>query len=561
MSDFMTTGPGSPSFRDLMGNSTKYQVPRFQRDYAWDKEEWEDLWADIEILQEGPHYMGYIVLQRNGKDTYDVIDGQQRLVTLSLVVLVAMKKINNLIDNGDGIEDNGDRLSRMTEQYIGFKDLVSLRVQTKLTLNRNNRSFYKSICDNLNPPDLVATKKTNNLLKEAFSFFDKKYMGSTGSEIAQFVETVSTKFIFTSIIVQDSFNAYKVFETLNARGVQLSTPDLLKNHIFSVISENGDVPDETLDDLDLDWSDMTTQLGSANITDFIRYHHNFQKKYVTKRELYRSARELCDVPGNAYGYLRSLKIYAPVYAALSDPYSEWWKRYDGAYADARKYLQALKLYSIKQPFAVLMIAFTEFSSKEFIALLKCLYIISIRYNVVCSLSPNKQERLYNEMALKIFCKKYKRSSHIKNGEEFKNMYPEDEHFRNSFEILKIPSKSKPKKIRFILAEIENVTYSGSMDYENVSLEHICPYNPNQHWHESFGGGVNDILDRLGNMVILKKDDLGRVSFDEKKQTYKDPDCSYQLAQKVAEYENWDIGTLNSHQSWMAEQAVAIWRVD
>ena len=112
--------------------------------------------------------------------------------------------------------------------------------------------------------------------------------------------------IFTKIVVQDELNAYKVFETLNARGVQLSTPDLLKNYIFSVVTKNHDVSDEELNELDESWSDIVSQLGESNFTDFIRYHHNFQKKLVTKKELFASIRQLASTPETAYAYLNSL---------------------------------------------------------------------------------------------------------------------------------------------------------------------------------------------------------------------------------------------------------------
>ncbi len=99
MAAFMLIEPSNQSFQELVGNGIQYQVPRFQRDYAWDRQQWEELWADIEtIAEEQFHYMGYIVLQRKGQYDFEVIDGQQRLITLSVLILAAMKSIQNLID-------------------------------------------------------------------------------------------------------------------------------------------------------------------------------------------------------------------------------------------------------------------------------------------------------------------------------------------------------------------------------------------------------------------------------------------------------------------------------
>lgn len=79
------------TYRKLIGNGLIYRIPRFQRDYSWTEEEWEDLWADIlgtiQVGGEPAHYMGYLVLQSQDEKSFDVIDGQQRLTTLTLIRL------------------------------------------------------------------------------------------------------------------------------------------------------------------------------------------------------------------------------------------------------------------------------------------------------------------------------------------------------------------------------------------------------------------------------------------------------------------------------------------
>lgn len=559
MSNFMLMEPANQAFGELLGNGVKYSVPRFQRDYAWDQEQWEDLWADIESIEdENYHYMGYIVLQRKGQHDFEVIDGQQRLVTLSVIVLAAMKHIQTLIDNNQDAEHNKERLKEITNRFIGSKDIVSLRVSSKLTLNRNNSRYYKDLCSHLQPPNQRGLTSTNNLLRNAFEFFCSKNMGATGEEIAEFINQFTSRMIFTKIVVQDSLNAYKVFETLNARGVKLSTPDLLKNYLFSIVTANNDVSDERLDEMDESWSSIVVQLGENDFTDFVRYHHNFQKSNVTKKDLFKSVRQLYQTPKEAYAYLESLHEYAPIYASLANPYDEWWPQQGEQYKEAKKYLEGLKLFGIKQPFTVLMIAFTKFTAAEFIATLKYIYILSIRYNVICSYSPSDQERAYNQIAINIFNDTFKRASHIKNSDIFRQLYPSDDAFKNAFEFHKMPSRRSSRKIRFLLAEIES-NFGRTINYADTTLEHVCPYNPDESWHRAFGEGINDIIDRLGNMVLLERDDLRRADFVAKKQAYLATE--FRLAKKVAEYDSWDLASLNQYQSWLADQAVKSWRVD
>ncbi len=449
MAAFMLMEPSNQSFQELVGNGIQYQVPRFQRDYAWDRQQWEELWADIEtIAEEQFHYMGYIVLQRKGQYDFEVIDGQQRLITLSVLILAAMKSIQNLIDKHQSVDDNIQRLNVLKQRYIGATNPVSLKVDSKLSLNRNNSANFKALCANLQAPNRRGQTQTNQLINQCFKFFQEKPLGDSGEAIAEFIERVASSMIFTKIVVQDDLNAYKVFETLNARGVQLSTPDLLKNYIFSIVTKNNQIPDDELNELDETWSEIVFQLGESNFTDFIRYHHNFQAHLSQKKALFSSIRKLADTREKAYSYLRSLGNYAPLYASLLNPEDEWWANQEQNYRPAKKYLEGFGLFNIKQPFTVLMSAFFKFSADEFIKLVKYLYVLSIRYNVICHFSPNEQETIYNQLAIKIHNKEFTRASHIKNSELFKKLYPCDEAFFNAFEFCKMPSRRSEKKYVF-----------------------------------------------------------------------------------------------------------------
>lgn len=550
---FMLMEPKNENFNELIGGSGKYIVPRFQRDYAWDIEQWEDLWSDITTLgDEGFHYMGYIVLQQKEQYQYEVIDGQQRLVTLSIIVLAAMKAITDMIARGEDEEENRERLDEITKKFVGNKNLVSLKVTSKLELNRNNNKYFQRICSDLEAPNNRGMTATNKLIKKCFSYFCKKEFGPTGADVAQFIVSFSSSMVFTKIIVQDDLNAYKVFETLNARGVQLSTPDLLKNYLFSIVTKNENIDDDELNDLDEQWSEIISELGESNVSDYVRYHHNSQRKMVTKNDLFSAMRKVVQKPEEAYEYLRSLIEFAPIYASLINPDDSWWAEQDQQYKDARTYLSGIRLFNIKQPLSILLPAFKCFSPQEFVKITKYLYVFSIRYNVICHLSPSEQESIYNQIAIKISDLTYTRASHVKNSEEFQRLYPDDKSFFNSFEFHRMPSRQTAKKIRFLLSEIEN-HLGNPCDYDKTTLEHICPYNPEQEWTDKFGEGINDVKDRLGNMLLLDKDNLKRASFPEKKAAYLK--SKFKVAHKVAEYEQWNQETVNDLQKWMSEIAV------
>jgi len=112
------------TYRALLGNGLTYRIPRFQRDYSWDEEQWEDLWTDIlaTLPRDGEpaHYMGYLVLQTFDNRSFEVIDGQQRLTTLSLIVLAAMRLLNKMVQEGRNADANQKRIEQLRATYIGF---------------------------------------------------------------------------------------------------------------------------------------------------------------------------------------------------------------------------------------------------------------------------------------------------------------------------------------------------------------------------------------------------------------------------------------------------------
>jgi hypothetical protein len=95
----------------------------------------------------------------------------------------------------------------------------------------------------------------------------------------------------------------------------------------------------------------------------------------------------------------------------------------------------------------------------------------------------------------------------------------------------------------------------------VSLEHICPYNPNEAWITGFGEGYKEVKDRLGNMLLLPKQinkEIDTKPFMEKKKIY--TASGLKLAEKVANYDEWNKQSVDDFQHWMAELAIKVWKI-
>ena len=244
MSEFIT-------LNTVLGNGKSYKVPMFQRDYSWEKDDWEDLWNDIEeIPNDKTHYLGYIVLQpiEGDNESYWVIDGQQRLTTLSILAIAVTALFDTWSKNDIDTDDNKVRFEKVTERYLGNFSTSKLSISPKIALNRNNDDYYQSYLLKLRQPQsLVRLKPSQKLLQKAFNYFfeqlQQKFSNNTsGADLAEYLEKiVGNGIVFTQIVVHNDLDAFKVFETLNARGVKLSTADLLKNYLFKLTYQLGEL--------------------------------------------------------------------------------------------------------------------------------------------------------------------------------------------------------------------------------------------------------------------------------------------------------------------------------
>jgi uncharacterized protein with ParB-like and HNH nuclease domain len=164
---------------EIFGNGKKYIVPLYQRDYSWKEDNWEDLWADILLAIESNsvHYMGAIVLQNKGNKTFNIIDGQQRLTTITIIALACIAKIKELATNNIDREANEERVKLLSSKFIGDKDPSSLTYFSKLSLNENNNTFFQMYILTLKTPDNLILRKfkdSDRLLLKAYKFFQEK---------------------------------------------------------------------------------------------------------------------------------------------------------------------------------------------------------------------------------------------------------------------------------------------------------------------------------------------------------------------------------------------------
>lgn len=546
-------------FGSLIRSGGKYIIPKFQRDYSWDVEQWDDLWQDIEnmIAEHGDHYMGYLVLQATNSKDCLIIDGQQRFTTITIIILAAIKSIQKLIDVGIEVEENQQRIQKLKDTYIGNVDPVTLEYDNILVLNRNNDSYYKEYIVKLGELKLRNTSYTEKLMKKCFEWYEKQLTNKfkTGREYAELITNIVDNLYFTIIRVNNEMNAFRVFETLNARGVQLSSSDLLKNYLFSLVDNTAQHPDR-IETLETKWSALTKNIQAEKLPDFIRYYWNSKNKTVRSNELFKAIRDKIKTETEVFALINDMLSYSDIYMALRNANDEFWQ----ANANITKNIELLGFFNLKQPYSLLMAAYKSLDITTFARLLDNIIIIGFRYSVICGKNPNDVERIYNKIAIQVTEEKTYRK------ELLKEIYVDDNEFIPLFNHKQFVDNSRNNKIiKYILGKIERFkggTRDVNFTSETDSIEHILPQNPNEEWGED-NYDFDALIYRLGNLCLLEKSyntDIENKPFSEKIETYKK--SAFETTRSIpTEYAEWNSDSINKRQQQMGNCAKSIWKID
>lgn len=554
------------NLRELLANGKHYEVPSFQRDYSWTEENWEELWLDLVELQQGdrPHYMGTLVLQSQRADHYRIIDGQQRLATLSLLVVAALHCLREIIAAGADVDDNRKRESLLRSNFLGAEHPVTLQTSPKLTLNSANHRFYEGTLLTLNAPfSLKQLPPAEKLLWRAMEYFRDKLRerfvpNKDGAGLTRFIyELVASRLLFIQIQVQDELSAYTVFETLNARGLELSSADLLKNYFFSIVHPTGE---GSLRAAQGYWQVIAEKVPPKEIPEFLRHYLNSRMANVRKERVYKTLRTQITTAQDVFAWLGHLRDAAHLVDALDDASDPFWE--EPELAPAREHVRHLILYRVTQYRPLIFAGWRKLPRAEMPALLRLCDVIAFRYTVIGQRNPNRLEDVYNRIAVTL--EEGRISTLAQVRESLQGIVVPDDEFRESFAKRAIPADGQQKKlVRYILSALEKQAYNHDIDYESTpaTIEHILPHSPEGEWARAFTPEQHErYVERLGNYLLLEAKlnnrRAGNAPLREKRAIYAE---SQFLTTREFPFEEWSPQAIEQRQAAMARLATAIWR--
>jgi len=552
------------TFLDLIGNGKKYRVPSFQRDYAWEEEQWEDLWNDIQELLQAPgtnHYMGALVVKALSEREFQIIDGQQRIATLSVLVLAVIQCLHHLPGDEATRNANAERAMGLRQDFIGKKDSASLLHSSKLFLNATNDGFYQDYLVQLRKPSNPrGLAKSNQLLWQCFNWFGKRLTesGLVGESLARLVsDTLAWQLQFIRITVEDDFSAYTVFETLNARGLELSSTDLLKNYMFSLVPTPTD-----LDALQRRWQHLIGTIKHERFPDFLRYHLLCQSPQIRKQRLFKKVREEVKTSADVFALIDALEQRADLFAAMDDTSHEYWTDRPAA----KPYVRDLQLFGVRQHMPLVFAAWERMSADDFTRVLKLLCMLSVRYTVIGSLNTNELEPVYHRAAKALLDGAGRTPAEV--FAQLRSVYVDDDKFVRDFSHKEMDTTGRRKKVvKYLLCALESDASGASLDWESdhSTIEHILPENPSAQWDEAFNPDrQKDFIYRLGNLMLLEQSinrECQNGSFEDKKPQYERSSYAAANALGHSDQADWSPALLTLRQERMAQRAAHVWRSD
>jgi hypothetical protein len=535
-------------------------VPLNQRPYAWQDDDVEKSFQDLaKAIETQPiYFLGTVMFTQGGEDT-EVADGQQRLATISIIIAAIRDYLIELGDKKGANEYQSDFL-------IKYDPPTGL-YRTKLSLNaQDNQFFYNSI---LLPPDerkkdSIGPFTSHTLLSEAAALATKHVRDITAglsnaaktAKLHRWISFLREQALIIVVTVPAHLgNSFKMFETLNARGVNATQVDILKNFIFERAPKHAQL-------IHSHWISMLSvielQGDDSLLLTYIRHLWVSINGPTTTDELGASIEARVLNEGAALNLISTLDSAAGDYVAILNPIQS--PRWEGIGSGRR----ALDLMSneigVEQIRPLILAVARRFTPQEMDRAFQLFLSWSVRFLISGGGGGGKLDRYYGTQAQAVSSGAIKTTSELSVAME--TVVPSDARFQEAFSTASI---SKANLARYYLKAMEFYKADDPLpqflindDPNAVNLEHILPIKPGADWKIAPETAAV-FYKRLGNMVLLPaktNGEAGNKSFPDKRPFIAKSELA--ITREVLAYHEWGPNEINERQKKLAEIAPKVW---
>ncbi|MGP5124824.1 DUF262 domain-containing protein [Glutamicibacter ardleyensis] len=531
---------------------TAITVPKFQRSYAWTSQNVSEYWNDICNASEAErgYFMGTVVLAHDNNSSGEmlIVDGQQRITTTA-ILFIAIR--DRLIDF-----ELGEQWRAVQREYLSDYVLSQEAHKPKLTLNPIDAEDFELLLD------VNGNHGKNTPVFDAYQLLSEKIREltpeqSSYTKLINLVTYLSSSVQVLTATATDLSEAFVIFETLNDRGADLTTADLLKNFIFSRATG------KSIRLVEESWIRLSGAFTKpADFVQFIRYEYMSRNGHVTVRNLYKAIQS--DIPQRYDGiveYLRTLEKALKIYKALKEPDDPFWS---SNAVPVRDSLLAFRRLRVEVTNPLLLAAFTKWSTTNASKLVNTVANWSIRAWTSGALGGGTADSAFSKAAQAITSGEATTSADLLPLME---MVPDDAKFRTDFNELGDLSTTVAKYLLGRLEMQARIDLGQSTDAipdwtsRSVTVEHIFAKSskeadfPSKEEFENFVV-IRDRLQNFTPFELTLNGDAKNSSFESKRPSYLA--SSFELTKEIGRVPEWTTGESTKRMEKLAKLAVKAW---
>lgn len=543
----------------LLDGKKQFTIPIYQRTYSWHLKQCQQLFLDIERIgndeSELSHFIGSIVYFKPGTSPVTsvpellVIDGQQRLTTVSLLLLA----LTHFLKEHPDFTLEDETWEEIQETYIINKHRKD-DSRFKLLLTRKDKTTYTNLVD-----QMEMTSSHSKRVLENYNFFK----GKIHKENALAVYHGIKKLIIVDVILErDKDNPQLIFESLNSTGLDLSQADLIRNYILM-----GQPMDKQNDLYERYWFPMEQSFGEniGSLAWFIRDYLTMKEASIPRidqvYEVYKKFLGSKNGIKSVEEAVKSLHRYAKYYVCIA-----LLKEEDPAIAKKLKEITKLKI-DTSYPF--LLAVYGDFeeeqiNKEEFIEIIGMVSNYVFR-RAICGIPTNSLNKtfatLYKRIKRETYLESVKAAFILMDGYR---RFPSDSEFSKELQIKDVYNF---RSRNYLLESLENYNRKELVNAENYTIEHILPQNQNVsiQWQNELGEDWEQTkakyLHSLGNLTLTGyNSELSDRPFSDKKTIPGGFDTSpLFLNESVRAETKWNEEAILRRASKLAERACLVWK--
>ncbi len=545
---------------EFIRKSSQFSIPIYQRIYSWTENECERLWDDIMTTGSKnipSHFIGSIMYIEKGlyhisnSDPLLVIDGQQRLTTVSLLLEALARKIDDkkIIDGFS---------KRKIKEYYLTNPLEDGDRKYKLLLSQNDRSTYISIIEQNEYPEEYSLR-----IKRIFEYFKDKINALSEDEIKNLWNGLLKLFIVDISLDRDHDNPQLIFESMNSTGKDLSQADLIRN--FMLMRLDVEIQKKLYEYY---WHPMEVEFGQEAYT---TYFDSFMRHYLTMKtgtipridEVYEEFKKYFHNQQNIDNEkeLKELKKYAVYFCAMALDKEEE-KELKEAFSDLRD-------LKVDVSFPFLLELYNDYkenilSKENFIEIIRLIESYVFR-RAICGIPTNSLNKTFASFSKSIRKEKYLESvkAHFNLMTSYRR-FPNDEEFATE---LKYRDLYNFRSRSYWLRRLENFDRKERVNVNEYTIEHILPQNTNlnQEWIDALGQDWQKIQEKyvhtLGNLTLTGYNTEYSDKFFTKKRDMKGgfKESPLKLNRGLANLDTWNEETILQRAENLSREALKVWK--